>query len=78
VPDTHATVFHDLNNDQANGLACVEATCRVSFSEVAVSQVPVGVAASTGSQVFACAGACARAVGYTAPAGEQLHIGADR
>lgn len=48
-----------LSAAQADGLACV--VCKADFMEVFVPQIPVG-RSDTGSQVFACKGACALAV----------------
>lgn len=65
-------LFYDLNAEQADGLACVE--CYADFTTTNTPHVPVGCAASTRCQVFACA----PAVGYVPPAGEQLVLGAGR
>lgn len=46
-------IFHDLNAKQADGLMCVEETCREDFTVSRRPHVPVGKSA-TGSQVFAC------------------------
>ncbi|MCQ4082239.1 hypothetical protein NGB36_16900 [Streptomyces sp. RB6PN25] len=48
--------FGVLTPAQADGLACV--VCDADFLRVAVAHVPVG-RSDTGSQVFACKGACA-------------------
>ena len=66
---THAAVFDDLNNEQADGLACI--VCNTDFTITGIRSVPVGISAVTRSQVFACADLCAPAVGYRPPAGEQ-------
>ena len=68
--------FPSLNAEQAAGLACV--VCFTDFTTSPRPHVPVGVSASTRSQVFACADVCAPLVGYVAPQGEQLHIEAGR
>lgn len=82
APLTHeapsAAIFHDLNSEQANGLMCVVATCREDFTTSLVNHVPVGVSATTGSQVFACTHRCAATVGYRPPAGEQLDLESGR
>jgi hypothetical protein len=61
-------IFHDLNNEQADGLACI--VCNADFTITGIRSVPVGVAA-IGGQVFACEALCAPAVGYRPPIGEQ-------
>jgi len=58
-------IFHDLNNEQANGLACI--VCNEDFTTSDRPHVPVGYSATIGSQVFACGEPCAPAVGYVPP-----------
>jgi hypothetical protein len=68
-----SAVFDDLNNQQADGNACI--VCNADFTTTGIYSVPVGISATTGSQVFACEAMCAPAVGYRPPAGEQLPLG---
>jgi hypothetical protein len=65
-------VFHDLNNEQAHGHACI--VCNADFTTTGIRAAPVGVSATTSSQVFACTDLCAPAVGYVPPVGEQLGL----
>lgn len=51
-----ATVFTNLTEAQADGLSCV--VCAEDFTTFLGATVPVGVS-EAGSQVFACAVACA-------------------
>jgi hypothetical protein len=67
-------IFDDLNNQQADGHACI--VCNTDFTTTGVYSVPVGISATTRSQVFACEAMCAPAVGYRPPVGEQLPLGA--
>ena len=69
-------IFEDLNNEQANGLACVRARCKADFTTSGIRAVPVGVSV-TGSQVFACADLCAAAVGYRPDDSDQLPLDAE-
>lgn len=55
TPPHLATLHRDLNDAQADGLACV--VCNEDYTEFLGDTVPVGVSA-TGSQVFACAVGC--------------------
>lgn len=64
-----ATVFTDLAEAQADGLACV--VCDEDFTEFLGNTVPVGVS-NAGAQVFACASTCAPSVGYVPPAAEAV------
>lgn len=64
--------FHDLNNEQADGVACI--VCNADHTLSGIRSVPVGVSATTGSQVFACEQPCAPAVGYVARPGEQMEL----
>ena len=66
-----APIFNDLNNEQADGLACI--VCRTDFTTTGVYSVPVGYSV-TRSQVFACEALCAPAVGYVAPVGDQMEL----
>jgi hypothetical protein len=68
-------IFDDLNNQQADGNACI--VCNADFTTTGIYSVPVGISATTHSQVFACEAMCAPAVGYRPPVGEQLPLGAD-
>jgi hypothetical protein len=69
-------IFNDLNNEQADGLACVRVRCKADFRTTGIRAVPVGESI-TGSQVFACADLCAAAVGYRPDDSEQLPLAAD-
>jgi hypothetical protein len=71
-----SAIFDDLNNEQADGNACVRARRKADFTTTGISAVPVGVSV-TGSQVFAFDDLCAPVVGYPPPVGEQLPLGAD-
>ncbi|SFK52542.1 hypothetical protein SAMN05421835_12363 [Amycolatopsis sacchari] len=53
------TVYTGLSPLQADGLACV--TCNRNYLHSRVAHVPVG-RSHTGSQVFACLGACLTAL----------------
>lgn len=53
-------IWPQLTPAQADGLACV--ICECDYLSYHVSHVPVGRSV-TGSQVFACAAACARQAG---------------
>jgi hypothetical protein len=68
-------IFDDLNNEQADGHACI--VCNADFTTTGIYSVPVGISRSTRSQVFACEAMCAPAVGYRPPAGDQLPLGTD-
>ncbi|HZE32267.1 MAG TPA: hypothetical protein VE198_12630, partial [Actinoallomurus sp.] len=79
APLTHdaPTVFEDLNTQQADGRLCVRARCQADFWLSGIAAIPVGISATTGSQVFACEDLCAAAVGYRPPAGEQMPLEAE-
>lgn len=68
-------IFDDLNNEQADGNACI--VCNADYTTTGIYSVPVGISRSTRSQVFACEAMCAPAVGYRPPMGEQLPLGTD-
>lgn len=68
--------FHDLNNEQAHGHACV--TCRESFLFDDTDAIAVGASATTGETVRAHPGQCATGVGHRAELGEQLALEASR
>jgi hypothetical protein len=65
-------VFHDLNNEQADGAACI--VCNADFFTSGRHAAPVGISGATRVQVFACVEPCAPAVGYVEPAGEQMEL----
>jgi hypothetical protein len=69
-------IIDDLNNEQAHGHLCVRAQCQADFRLTGIPAVPVGVSATTGCQVFACADLCAAAVGHRPDDSEQLAHGA--
>lgn len=50
-------LYRDLNEAQADGLACV--VCNEDYMTFLGDTAPVGFSATTGSQVFACATGCA-------------------
>jgi hypothetical protein len=70
-----SAVFDNLNNEQADGLACI--VCNADYTTTGIYSVPVGISETTRSQVFACEAMCAPAVGYRPPVGDQLPLGAD-
>ncbi|MEV7042474.1 hypothetical protein [Amycolatopsis sp. NPDC051061] len=51
-----ATVYTGLSPAAADGLACV--LCHRGYLTDPQPSRPVGIAADTGSQVFACSGTC--------------------
>jgi hypothetical protein len=60
VPSTttgQAALYRDLNDAQADGLACI--VDGVDFATAGIPSVPVGRSEKTRSQVFACAEPCA-------------------
>lgn len=86
MPSTNATidqsssrrallaVFHDLTDEQADGLACI--VDNADFTTTGIPNVPVGYSV-TRSQVFACAQPCAPLVGYRSPAVGRVHSGSE-
>ena len=56
TPPDLTALYRDLNEKQADGLACI--VCNADFTTSTASSVPVGYSL-TGSQVFACAQPCA-------------------
>lgn len=71
LPPAPTAIFHDLNAEQADGHRCI--VCNADFM-TGIPCVPVGFSATFRSQVFACEGTHAAAVGYVANPGEQMEL----
>lgn len=72
LPPAPTAIFDDLNAEQADGLRCI--VCNADFGVPGRAAVPVGFSATFRSQVFACEGTHAAAVGYVANPGEQMEL----